>query len=131
MPQITLKVSKNIDITQLDLRELFAAIHEVLRSVPNMDITTAHSGVIQEDFSYIGLGDPHLTKMYLEIYWVESEKRAAIKAGLAQNLMKILEDLIVPQVEKQNLVCIPRVRIANLGTLNSDYHISTRIPQLP
>ena len=110
----------------LDLKGLFAAIHEALRVVPNMDINTAHSGVIQEEFSYIGLGDPRVTKMYIELYWIENEQRLTIKESLAQHLMCILEELIVPQVTQQNLICIPRVRIANLGVLNKDYLISQR-----
>ncbi len=40
--------------------------------------------------------------------------------------MTILEKTLVPQIEKQNLVCIPRVRIGNLGRLDLDYHISKR-----
>jgi 5-carboxymethyl-2-hydroxymuconate isomerase len=128
MPQLSLKISKNIEITQVDFRGLFVAIHDALRNVPNMDITTCHSGVIQEDFSYVGLGDDKITKMYLEIYWLEDAQRLAMKKKLAQQLMKILEDLIVPQIEKQKLICIPRVRIANLGMLEQEYHISNRTP---
>jgi 5-carboxymethyl-2-hydroxymuconate isomerase len=126
MPQLSLKISKNIDITRIDFQKLFVEIHEALRDVPNMDITTCHSGVIQEDFSYIGLGDVRLTKMYLEVYWLEDEKRLAMKKKLAQKLMKLLEDIIVPQIEEQKLICIPRVRIANLGKLEQEYFISTR-----
>ena len=128
MPQISLRISKNIDMAQLDFSELFAAIHEVLRDAPYVDVSTCQSGVIQEDFSYFGLGDEKKTKMYLELYWVETEQRIAIKKHLALQLMKILESYIVPQVEKQQLTCIPRVRIANLGTPDQDYHISERTP---
>jgi len=39
MPQLSLKISKNIDINQVDFRKLFTAIHDALRDVPNMDIT--------------------------------------------------------------------------------------------
>lgn len=124
MPQLSLKISNNIDITQLEFRKLFAAIHDALRHVPDLDITTCHSGVIQEDFSYVGLGNDRITKMYLEIYWLENEQRSAMKQALAEKLMKILEDIIVPQVEKQKLICIPRVRIANLGEFESEYYIS-------
>lgn len=42
--------------------------------------------------------------------------------------MNILEEIIVPQIEKQKLICIPRVRIANLGELEREYHISKRHP---
>jgi hypothetical protein len=126
MPQISLRISKNIEMNQVDFQKLFVAIHHALRDVPDLDIKTCHSGVIQEDFSYIGLGDDRLTKMFLEIYWLESEKRIAIKNDVALKLMKILEDIIVPQIEKQNLICIPRVRIVDLGKLGQDYHISKR-----
>ena len=127
MPQLSLRISKNIDMSLLNFPRLFAAIHDELRHAPNMDIMTCHSGVVQEDFSYAGLGDERMTKMYLELYWVENEKRVAMKDKLGRHLMQILEELIVPQVEKQGLICIPRVRIANLGQLDRDYHISTRI----
>ena len=126
MPQLSLTISKNIDITQVDFSKLFEAIHDALRDVPNMDITTCHSGVIQEDFSYVGLGDNKITKLYLEIYWLEDAQRVAMKKQLAQKLMKILEEIIVPQIEKQKLICIPRVRIANLGVIEEEYHISKR-----
>lgn len=128
MPQLTLKISKNIDISLINFSTVFAAIHDAFRDVPNMDITTCHSGVIQEDFSYIGLGDNRMTKVYLEVYWLENLQRIAIKKQLAQRLMQILETTIVPHVEKQNLICIPRVRIANLGILEQEYHISTHQP---
>ncbi|CEG56123.1 hypothetical protein [Legionella fallonii] len=128
MPQISLRISKNIDIVQLDFNELFAAIHDVLREAPNVDVSTCQSGVIHEDFSYIGLGEDKRTKVYLELYWVETEQRVAIKKQLALQLMKILEDYIVPEVEQQKLICIPRVRIANFGVLDQDYYISQRTP---
>ena len=62
MPQFTLKISNNIDITQVRFHEFFDAVHNVLRDVPSLDVTTCHSGVIQESFSYIGLGDEKRTK---------------------------------------------------------------------
>lgn len=124
MPQLTLKISKNIDIKSINFQECFFAIHQALRDVPKMDIASCHSGVIQEDYSYIGHGDDRVTKMYLELYWLENNERIAIKKQIAEKLMGILEEIIVPQVEKQNLICIPRVRIANLGELDQDYHIS-------
>jgi|GEM_PF-3592322 5-carboxymethyl-2-hydroxymuconate isomerase len=126
MPQLTLKISNNIDINQLDLRKLFAEIHTAMGTVPNLDIATCNSGVIKEDFSYIGFGDERYTKAYLEVYWLENASRTEIKKQLAQQLMQILENLLVPQIEKQNLICVPRVRIANLGELNQDYHIAKR-----
>lgn len=124
MPQLTLKLSKNIDTSQINFDALFAAIHDSLKMAPNMDITTCHSGVIQEDYSYIGLGNKKATKVYLELYWLENAERLAIKKQLGQKIMAILESMIVPIVEQQQLICIPRVRIANLGLLNQEYHIS-------
>lgn len=126
MPQLSLRISKNIDLAQLDLKKLFIAIYDALRDVPNMDITTCYGGLVQEDFSYIGLGDERMAKLYLEIYWLEDAERLAMKKQLAQKLMKLLEDIVVPQIEKQKLICSPRVRIANLGVLDQEYHISKR-----
>lgn len=124
MPQISLKISNNIDIKQINFVDTFKAIHAELGKIPNLDIKNCHSGVIQEVFSYIGLGDNRVTKVYLEVLWLENNERAALKIELAKKLMKILENLLVPQVLKQDLICIPRVRISNLGKLKSDYHIS-------
>lgn len=124
MPQISLKISNNIDIHQINFEETFAAIHAELGKIPNLDVKTCHSGVIQEVYSYIGLDDKHATKVYLEVLWLESAERAALKKELARNLMSILENTLVPQIIKQGLVCIPRVRIGNLGIINLDYHIS-------
>jgi 5-carboxymethyl-2-hydroxymuconate isomerase len=126
MPQLTLKVSHNIDLKLINLRELFIAIHEVISEAPKMDISTCHSGVIQEAYSYIGFGDERLTKVYLELYWMESEERLLVKDQLGQKLLTLLETKLAPQVEQQNLICKPRVRIANLGKLGRDYHISHR-----
>lgn len=95
--------------------------------MPNLDITTCHSGVIQEVYSYIGLGDENATKVYLEVLWLESTERLVLKKELAQRLMSTLENTLVLQIEKQNLVCIPRVRIGNLDELEQDYYISGRI----
>lgn len=74
--------------------------------------------------SYIGLDDKHATKVYLEVLWLESAERASLQKELARNLMSILENTLAPQIIKQGLVCIPRVRIGNLGIINLDYHIS-------
>jgi 5-carboxymethyl-2-hydroxymuconate isomerase len=126
MPQISLKVSNNIDISRINFKDTFAAIHHVLGTMPNLDITTCHSGVIQEAYSYIGLGDDSATKVYLEILWLESSERLELKRELAERLMGILENTLSSQIEKQNLRCIPRVRIANLGTLGQDYHTKGR-----
>lgn len=123
MPQVTLLLSKNIDMEALHLDNFFIKIHALLRTVPNIDVTTVHSGVIQEHFSYIGLGNPIATKVYLQLYWMESPERLAIKASLGRQLMRVLEEIIVPDVVGQGLMCIPRVRIANLGELNQSYFI--------
>lgn len=123
MPQITLVLSKNIDISLLHFENFFIKLHDVLRTVPNMDVTTVHSGVTQEQYSYIGLGNSIATKMYLQLYWMESAARIPIKAALGQQLMHLLEEYLAPDVRKQGLLCIPRVRIANLGELNQSYFI--------
>ncbi len=126
MPQISLKLSNNIDISRINFKDLFAKIHQALGEMPNLDIKTCNSGVIQEIYSYIGLGDESATKVYLEVLWLESDERIAVKKELAQQLMNILDTILVPQIEQQSLVCIPRVRIGNLGTLDVDYHIKGR-----
>lgn len=124
MPQLTLTISHNINTTKINFKNLFKQIHATLQGVPNMDVNTAHSGVIQELFSYIGFDNPKATKVYLQLYWMENEERAAMKSALGRALLDILEKSIVPEVESQELICIPRVRIANLGNLNQCYFIS-------
>lgn len=124
MPQLILTISNNINTDGIDFKNLFHQIHEALRTVPNMDVNTAHSGVVQELFSYIGCDNPKATKVYLQLYWMENEARAAMKSILGKTLLEILEKSIVPEVEGQGLICIPRVRIANLGKLNHGYFIS-------
>jgi 5-carboxymethyl-2-hydroxymuconate isomerase len=123
MPQLTLTISQNINASLIDFKSLFEQIHEALQVVPNMDVNTAHSGVIQESFSYIGFGNPKATKVYLQLYWMESEERAAMKSVLGKTLLDILEESIVPEVVGQGLICIPRVRIANLGSISQSYFI--------
>lgn len=123
MPQVTLLVSNNIDVSVLRLDDFFIRMHELLRIVPSMDVNTVHSGVIQESYSYIGLGNPLATKMYLQLYWMENPERLAMKATLAKQLMADVKEILVPSVVGQGLICIPRVRIANLGQLNQDYFI--------
>ena len=124
MPQLTLTISKNINASLLDFKSLFEQIHEALRLVPNMDVNTAHSGVIQELSSYIGFDNPRATKVYLQLSWMENNERLAMKPLLGKTLLQVLENSIVPEIAAQNLICIPRVRIANLGVLNQDYFIS-------
>ncbi|KTD41430.1 hypothetical protein [Legionella parisiensis] len=123
MPQLTLTISHNINIDVINFKNLFSQIHEALRAVPNMDVNTAQSGVIQETFSYVGFDNPKATKVYLQLYWMENEERAVIKPVLGKTLLEILENNIVPEVVGQGLICIPRVRIANLGSLNQGYFI--------
>jgi hypothetical protein len=123
MPQLTLTISHNINASLINFKRVFEQIHEALRTVPNMDVNTAHSGVIQELYSYVGFENLKATKVYLQLYWLENEERAAMKAGLAKTLLGILETCVVPEVTSQGLRCIPRVRIANLGELNQSYFI--------
>lgn len=61
MPQISLKLSNNIDTNCINFKTIFAAIHDELGKMPNLDITTCHSGVVQEAYSYVGLGDDSAT----------------------------------------------------------------------
>ncbi len=124
MPQISLKISKNIDTAHINFTDLFIDIHNELGKIPGLNINTCHSGIIQEIYSYIGLGDEKATKVYLEILWLETDQRSLLKKELAKNLMTILEKNLVPLVQAQNLVCIPRIRIGNLGVLDQDYHIA-------
>ncbi|RUR22075.1 hypothetical protein [Legionella qingyii] len=124
MPQLILTISHNINTDVINFKNLFNQIHETLQIVPNMDVNTAHSGVIQELFSYIGFDNPKATKVYLELYWMEDEERTAMKSVLGKTLIDILKKNIVPEVEGQGLICIPRVRISNLGDLNQSYFIS-------
>jgi hypothetical protein len=123
MPQLTLTISKNIDVNLIDFKNFFRLIHEALSVVPDMDVNTVHSGVIQESFSYIGFDNPKATKVYLQLYWLENEARTALKLALGKALLTILENTIVPEVGKQGFICIPRVRIANLGEFNQSYFI--------
>lgn len=116
-------ISQNINANLINFKNLFERIHEALRAVPNMDVNTAHSGVIQELFSYIGFDNPKATKVYLELYWLENEERTAMKPVLGKALLDILEKNIVPEVVGQGLICVPRVRITNLGNLNQSYFI--------
>lgn len=124
MPQLTLTISQNINANLINFKNLFEQIHEALRIVPNMDVNTSHGGVIQESFSYIGFDNPKATKVYLQLYWMENEARTTIKPELGKTLLNILENSIVPEVKRQGLICIPRVRIANLGDLTQSYFIS-------
>ena len=124
MPQLTLTISHNINTDLINFKNLFTQIHEALQVVPNMDVNTAHSGVMQESYSYIGFDNPKATKVYLQLYWMENEERSAMKPFLGKTLLEILENTIVPEVRDQGLICIPRVRIANLGSLNQGYFIA-------
>ncbi|WP_454783986.1 hypothetical protein [Legionella sp. WA2024007413] len=123
MPQLTLTISQNINANLINFKSLFEQIHKALLVVPNMDVNTAHSGVIQESFSYIGFDNPKATKVYLQLYWMENEERTAMKPVLGKTLLDILDNNVVPEVVGQGLICIPRVRIANLGNLNQCYFI--------
>lgn len=126
MPQITLKLSNNIDISKINYQPFFDVLHTTLGGIPGTHVASCHSGVIQEVYSHIGEGDKKSTKVYLEIYWLENAERALLKPALAGKLMTLLEETIVPQIENQGLTCVPRLRIANLGGFNQDYYISQR-----
>ncbi len=126
MPQLTLKLSQNIAVDQLNFVEVFQAIHDEMSHVPNLDIKSLHSGVLQEVYSYIGTGDDAYTKAYLEVLWLENPERALMKSQLVKRLMHVLEEKLVPQINRQGLICLPRVRVGNLGVLGEDYLISGR-----
>ncbi|MFQ2988195.1 hypothetical protein ACKJL9_07845 [Legionella pneumophila] len=98
MPQLTLTLSHNINTDVINFKNLFNKIHEALRAVPNMDVNTAHSGVIQESFSYIGFDNLKATKVYLQLYWMENEERAGMKPALGKTLLDILENNIAPEI---------------------------------
>ena len=123
MPQITLKLSNNININTIDFDSLFAAIHTELGSVPKMDNRTCFSGIIHEDYSYVGRGDESMPKIFLEILWLETPERSLLKPVLAAKLMEILVNHLKEPLRRQSLTCQPRVRIANLGDVNQDYYI--------
>ncbi len=123
MPQLTLTISKNIDANLIDFRDVFRQVHEALAIVPGLDINFAHTGLVQESFSYIGLDNPKATKVYLQLYWLENEARAALKSALGKSLVNVLENTISIAVKKQGLHCTPRVTISSLGELNKGYFV--------
>lgn len=123
MPQITLKLSKNIHITTIDFKSLFAAIHTELGNLPQFDNRTCFSGLIHEDYSYVGRGDESMPKVFLEILWLETPERSLSKPDLASKLMEILVAHLKEPLQQQSLICQPRVRIASLGDVNQDYYI--------
>ncbi len=123
MPQLILTLSKNIDLQAIDFKLCFSQIHEALKVVPKMDINTIHSGAIVEESSYIGFGNPKLARVYLQLYWLESPERILIRKSLGNTLISILKNTIVSNVLNQDLLCKPRVRIANLGELDENYFI--------
>jgi hypothetical protein len=131
MPQISLKISKNVAIHCMHFQEMFVAIHNELHQIAKVDIKSCNSGVIHEAYSYIGIGDQRRTKVYLEVLWLENAERVLIKKEVGKRLMEILETKLVPQIEAQQLLCIPRVRIGNLGVIDEDYYISQRMPVSP
>lgn len=124
MPQVTLTISQNINASLINFKGFFEQIHDALQTVPNIDVNRIHSGVVQELFSYIGFDNPKATKVYLQVYWTENEERRATKSSLGKVLLEIVENSIVPEIIAQGLMCIPRVRIADLGELNHCYFIA-------
>ncbi|HVE44157.1 MAG TPA: hypothetical protein VNC84_03370 [Gammaproteobacteria bacterium] len=125
MPQITLFLSHRVNLSLIDCRALFKAIHAEVGRVPGVDIESCSSGVIQEAYSYIGLGDEKLAKVYLDIGWLEREDRLPYKAALAKNLMALLQEKVILPIQSQGLQAKPRVRIINLGLINQDYYIGS------
>jgi hypothetical protein len=123
MPQITLKLSNNINITTIDFKSLFTAIHGELGNIPQMDNRTCFSGLVHEDYSYVGRGDESIPKIFLEILWLETPERSLLKPALASKLMEILVAHLKEPLKRQSLTCQPRVSIANLGEVNQDYYI--------
>lgn len=123
MPQITLKISHNIAMEDIDFRKLFSEVHEAMGRIPNLDNRTCFAGVVKEDYSYVGRGDTNLTKIFLEIMWLETAERVALKPGLAGELMAVLVGHFKEPLEKKGLVCSPRVRIVDLGEVGKDYYI--------
>lgn len=123
MPQLTLTISNNINANLINFKNLFEQVHGALSDIPDLNVNTAHGGVIQELFSYIGVDNSKATKVYLQLYWLENKARFALKSTLGMKLLSILGQTIVPEVESQGLICIPRVRIAALGELNKSYFI--------
>lgn len=123
MPQITLRISHNIDMNAVDFRALFADVHAAMGRLPNFDNRTCFSGVVKEDFSYVGHGDSNLTKIFLEIIWLETPERVLLKPELAGELMTILVNHFKEPLVTKGLVCSPRVRIADLGEVGKGYFI--------
>lgn len=123
MPQITLKLSKNIDISKLNLKSLFTEVHEALGRIPNLDNRTCFSGMIHEDYSYVGHGDENLTKIFLEVLWLETAERKSMKPALAAEFMSILTAHLAEPIKQQSLILQPRVRILDLGTVDHEYYI--------
>lgn len=123
VPQITLKLSKNIKITTINFKSLFAAIHEELGNIPQMDNRTCFSGFIHEDDSYVGRGDESIPKVFLEVLWLETPERSILKPALASKFQEVLLAHLKEPLQQQSLICQPRVRIANLGEINQDYYI--------
>ena len=128
MPHLTLTLSHNIDVTKIGLRVLFESLHAALDGVPGLDVATCQSGLIQQSYSYVGFGDDKLTKVYLQFEWLDKPGRAELKPMLAERLMSVLENILAPQITKQNLICSPRVHIGTLGVLSEDYYMSKTMP---
>jgi hypothetical protein len=123
MPQISLKISSNINISDIHFESLFFEINRAMMLVPDLNVDTCHSGLLQEKFSFIGRGDPKKTRIFLEILWLENEDRKSIKAELVKNLIVVLNKHLQKPLEAQGLNYAPRIRIADLGKINQDYFI--------
>lgn len=123
MPQIFLTLSNNIDIAPLDFKSFFPSLHALLEKVPNLNLKSCKSGVIQEAYSYIGAGEPNLSKLLLEIRWLDSEARRKVKSEIVSEIFELLDSTFSAPIIAQGLVYKPHVWIVDLGTLNQDYWI--------
>lgn len=123
MPQITLTLSQNIDLRPLDFKRFFKSLHELLETVPNLLLSSCKSGVVHEAYSYVGSGNANLTKLLLEIRWLDSEARRKVKSEVVSQIFECLEREFSEPITAQGLIYKPHVWIVDLGELNQDYFI--------
>ncbi len=126
MPQITLKFSANAKniIPHSLFESTFIKINHILKeTIPDIDINSCNSGVVFEEYSFMGNGDPKEVKCYYELQWMENPNRVPLKPRVAEKIMSLLELVFVPLFLQHGLTCVPRVRIGNLGVRDQDYFI--------
>jgi hypothetical protein len=129
MPQITLRLSDNIKISAEEAKALLKKLHSVLianKDELNLDVATCFSGLLREDASYIGFGDETIAKCFYEILWMETPSRVALSPNLSKQLMAVLDEFALQVKEEQNLICMPRIRIADLGAIDQHYFFSSQ-----